>query len=399
MNRTKPIIILGTGLAGYSLAREFRKLDKTTPVFLITADDGGFYSKPMLSNAFAQGKEAAQLVTQTAVQMSAQLSATLLTGTQVHRIDSAAATVETSGGTFAFSKLILAVGARPIRLPIKGDASDQILSVNHVADYAEFRRRIAQRNGSARITILGAGLIGCEFADDLAGAGHQVTLVDPNPLPLSALAPPALSRGLNDALRARGVTSRMGTTAMEVSKSTDALRVLLANGDMLETDIVLSAVGLRPNLDLAETAQIKTRRGIIVDSHGRTSAPDIFALGDCAEYVTDEKGNTSTLPYIAPMMVAARAIARTLSGLPTAIDLKPAPVIVKTPCFPLVLLPPPIHAYQQGSWQETQYGEKIICRFRDASGTLIGFGAAPQDALVRQNLMAELGSTSTPIPA
>lgn len=66
-----PIVVIGTGLAGYTVAREFRKLDKTASLLLVTADDGGFYSKPMLSNAFAQGKEAAQLVTQTAAQMAA----------------------------------------------------------------------------------------------------------------------------------------------------------------------------------------------------------------------------------------------------------------------------------------------------------------------------------------
>lgn len=399
MNRMKPIIIIGTGLAGYGLAREFRKLDKATPLFLITADDGGLYSKPMLSNAFAQGKEAAQLVTQTASQMAAQLGATILTGTQVQGIDPVGKTVATSGGTFEYGKLVLAVGAQPFRLPVQGSAAEQVMSVNHVDDYVMFRRRIAQLEGKARITILGAGLIGCEFADDLAGAGHQVTLVDPNSLPLSALAPAALSRGLRNALAARGVAFQLGTTATHVERDGAALRVVLANGGSLETDLVLSAVGLRADLRLAQAAHIKTGRGIVVDSHGQTSAPDIFALGDCAEYVTDANGSTATLPYIAPLLVAARAIARTLSGAPTAIDLKPSPVIVKTPSFPMALLPPPGSANREGAWQETQYGERIVCRFHDASGVLVGFGAAPQDAVIRQSLMAELGGVKVPAAA
>ncbi|HEY0844027.1 MAG TPA: FAD-dependent oxidoreductase [Noviherbaspirillum sp.] len=386
----KPIIIVGTGLAGYSLAREFRKLDNTTPVFLITADDGGFYSKPMLSNAFAQGKEAAQLVTQTAAQMAAQLGATILTGTRVQRIDPVGKTVETSGGEFDYGKLVLAVGAQPVRLPMQGDAADRVMSVNHIDDYARFRDRIAQREGRVRITILGAGLIGCEFADDLAGTGHEVTLIDPNALPLSALAPAPLARGLLDALIARGVNLRLGTTATRVSSEGKALRVTLANGELLDTDLVLSAVGLRPDLRLAQEAGMKIGRGIAIDRYGRTSAPDIYALGDCAEYTTNEAGGTATLPYIAPLMIAARAIARTLAGDATPIELRPSPVIVKTPSFPMALLPPPA-ANRQGTWQETQYSEHIVCRYHDQAGTLVGFGVAPQDAVIRQSLIAELG--------
>ncbi|MES2047308.1 MAG: FAD-dependent oxidoreductase, partial [Pseudomonadota bacterium] len=84
----KPISIIGSGIAGYTVAREFRKLDKTTPLLIITGDDGGFYSKPMLSNAFAQNKQAAQLVSQTAAQMAEQLNVRILPFTHVSQIDS-----------------------------------------------------------------------------------------------------------------------------------------------------------------------------------------------------------------------------------------------------------------------------------------------------------------------
>ncbi len=81
----RPIIIIGAGMAGYTAARELRKLDKTVPLTIVTADDGGFYSKPMLSNAYAQNKLPAQLVTQTRDQLAAQLDATIMTGTRVER--------------------------------------------------------------------------------------------------------------------------------------------------------------------------------------------------------------------------------------------------------------------------------------------------------------------------
>ena len=85
----KPIIIIGAGLAGYTVAREFRKLDKTTPLVMITADSGGFYSKPMLSNAFAHGKQAEQMITHSATQMAEQQNMSIQANTRVTAIDTA----------------------------------------------------------------------------------------------------------------------------------------------------------------------------------------------------------------------------------------------------------------------------------------------------------------------
>ncbi|RJG05311.1 FAD-dependent oxidoreductase [Noviherbaspirillum cavernae] len=390
----QPLIIIGAGLAGYTVAREFRKLDKTAAMVIITADDGDFYSKPMLSNAFAQSKSAQQLVTQSAAKMAEQLGASIVTGTRVTRIDTAENTVVTTTGTYHYGRLVLAMGAQPIRLAFDGDAADAVLAVNHVSDYAAFRARIAQvePRGPARVAILGAGLIGCEFADDLAGAGHAVTLIDPNAAPLSALAAPTLSRGLEAALKARGVSMRFGTTAARIDRRDDALQVTLASGASFDTDVVLSAVGLRPDLDVANGSGLTTRRGIVVDATGQTSAPGVYALGDCAEYTFDADGTTRTLPYIAPLMTAARAIARTLAGQPTAIDLKAAPVIVKTPSYPLALLPPPPHAAANGNWHAADDGARTVCRFYDEQDVLVGFGVAPHEANVRTELLSALGT-------
>ena len=77
-------------------------------------------------------------------------------------------------------------GAQPIRLPIAGNAASQVISVNNVTDYTKLRESMTAIGEKTRITILGAGLIGCEFADDLSGAGHDVTVIDPSPLPLAA---------------------------------------------------------------------------------------------------------------------------------------------------------------------------------------------------------------------
>lgn len=386
----KPTIIIGAGLAGYTVARELRKLDKSKPLLIISADDGGFYSKPMLSNAYAQQRSPAQLISQDAAQMAAQLGANILAGTRVNGIDTIRKSVQTSAGDFEYGQLVLAVGAQPIKLGLEGNAAHEVLSVNHLSDYAGLRQRIQAAGAQARVTILGAGLIGCEFADDLAGGGHAVTLVDPNPGPLAALAAPALSEALRAALEARRVEFKLGTTAARVQRDGKVLTVTLADGRSHETDVVLSAVGLRPDLGLAQAAGIASGRGITVDIHGATSARDVYALGDCVEYPVD--GAALCMPYIAPLMSAARALARTLSGTPTPIDLRPTPVIVKTPSFPLAVLPVAPAALAGGSWHSVDDGQRLIARFRDAEGIVRGFGVAPQDAAVRQALLAEVGT-------
>jgi rubredoxin-NAD+ reductase len=206
-----------------------------------------------------------------------------------------------------------------------------------------------------------------------------------------------LSHGLHAALANRGVHFCFGTTATYVDRKDTALEIGLANGGKLAADVVLSAVGLRPDLRLAQAAGLHTARGIVVDTKGCTSAPDVFALGDCAEYSTED--GMRILPYVAPLMSAARAVARTLAGEPTVIELKPSPVIVKTLSFPMALMPHPAMSTADGSWHETQYGERIICRYYDSKGTMVGFGVAPQEATIRQSLLAELGSSKITIAA
>jgi rubredoxin-NAD+ reductase len=389
----KPITIIGSGMAGYTVAREFRKLDKTTPLLVITGDDGGFYAKPMLSNAFAQNKQAAQLVTQTAAQMAEQLNANILQFTTVSQIDSKNKTISTSAGDFDYEKLVIAVGAQPIRLPIAGNAASQVLSVNNVSDYAKLRERIMEIGEKVHVTILGAGLIGSEFADDLAAAGHSVTVVDPNALPLAALAPEPISTALQSALESRGVKFKLGTTASSIDQHlthTTQLQISLANGEIFSTDIVLSAVGLRADLRLAQASGLATDRGILLDTTGQTSAKDIYAIGDCAQYCNPADGSRPVLPYIAPIMVAGRAIAKSLTGEITQIDLKPAPVIVKTPSCPVALVAPAPQIAALGRWEHAQDGITKISRFYDASNVIKGFAVAPQDSKVRATLLAEL---------
>jgi rubredoxin-NAD+ reductase len=157
-----PIIIIGTGMAAYSLAREFRKLDKTIPLTLISSDDGRSYPKPMLSNALSKGKTAEQVAMFDAAAMAKTLNAEIIIDSVVEQLNPQShSLIMEDGSQYYYEKLVLAVGATPITIPIKGDAAGEVLSINNLLDYTIFRERLAN---AKHVALIGPGLIGCEFA-------------------------------------------------------------------------------------------------------------------------------------------------------------------------------------------------------------------------------------------
>ncbi len=373
-----PVVIVGTGLAGYTLARELRKLDAEIPLILVTSDDGAFYSKPMLSNALAKGKGAADLASADAAQMAQQLNARILTRTRVEAIEPGAHRIRLDNELLDYSRLVLAVGALPIRLPISGDGADQLLAVNDLDDYARFRQRL---EGAKRVAIIGPGLIGCEFANDLVTSGRSVTVIGPDKAPLGRLLPPQAGQALQAGLAKQGIDWRLETLVERIDRGDRGLRLRLDSGVQVEADLVLSAVGLQPDIALAVSAGLAVGRGIQVDRQLRTSAPDIYAIGDCAEV------EGLVLPYVMPIMHAARALARTLSGEATTLTYPAMPVVVKTPAHPVVVAPPAPEA--EGKWVEEALADGVRSRFVAGDGRLLGFAltggaAAEKQALTKQ---------------
>ena len=365
-----PIVIIGSGMAGYTLAREFRKLNPEQALVMISADDAVNYAKPTLSNALAGNKAPEQIPLGDAAKMSAQLSMDILSDTVVTAIDpdQHELTLEHNGQTRQqpYSKLILAVGANPIRLAIGGDASDDIHVVNSLIDYRAFRERLAERDDK-RVVILGAGLIGCEFANDLQHTGHHVTVIDLSARPLGRLLPAHVAEAFQSKLEASGIQFVLSTTVEKVSKTNDNQDyvVTLANGQTLLADVVLSAIGLQPNIDLAKQAGVTTSRGILTNSLLETNQTDIYAIGDCAEV------NGTLLPYVMPIMQQARALAKTLNGETTQVHYPAMPVAVKTPAAPLTVLPTPVDV--DVNWETETFEDGMLAKAVDSSETLRGF--------------------------
>ncbi|MDE3739304.1 FAD-dependent oxidoreductase [Pseudomonas resinovorans] len=368
-----PVVIVGTGLAGYNLAKEFRKLDSETPLLLISADDGRSYSKPMLSTGFGKNKDADGLAMAEAGAMAEQLKAEVRTHTRITGIDPGHQRLWIGEEAVPYRDLVLAWGADTIRVPVEGDAQDAVFPINDLEDYARFRIAAA---GKRRVLILGAGLIGCEFANDLSLGGLELELVAPCEQVMPGLLHPAAAAAVQAGLESLGARFHLGPVLARLDRSDVGLDALLSDGTRIACDLVVSAVGLRPRTELAAAAGLAVNRGVVVDRQLRTSHSNIYALGDCAEV------DGLNLLYVMPLMACARALAQTLAGNPTAVAYGPMPVTVKTPVCPLVVSPPPRGT--DGSWTVEGSGADIKALCRDAAGGLLGYaltGAAVQEKL------------------
>src|SRR5438128_1024630 len=159
-----PVVIIGSGYAGYSVAREFRRRNKEAQLLVLTADEGQFYSKPSLSEALSQGITPEALVNKTAQQMAAQIKGEVRTAVRVQALDPATRQIVLDRETIAYSQLVLALGADPLHLPLTNGTQRRVLSVN---DLADCRRIVGAIAGKKSVTVLGAAIMGAELGNYL----------------------------------------------------------------------------------------------------------------------------------------------------------------------------------------------------------------------------------------
>ncbi len=377
-----PIIIIGSGLAAYMLAKELRKLDAHQKLILVTAQDGRFYSKPLLSTALAQQKSPEVLAVSSAAEMEQELQTVILTHTTVERIDPEKKVILLENGeSLAYSQLVLACGAELLHAPLKGDAVQQVLSVNHLEDYALFRAKILHKK---KIAILGSGLVGCEFANDLCHAGYEVNVISPEERPLQRLIPAEISEVLRVAFTQAGIQWQLNRFVTEVNAVGDAYQLKLSDETVMRVDGVLSAVGLKPNLHLAKSAGLITRNGIVVDQALRTSIPNIYALGDCAEVMGQ------VCLYVAPLLHCARVLAKVLLGEGAAVQYPIMPIVIKTPLCPIAVQLPPAGVEPEWKFSGSGGDRKALAYEREK---LIGFALSGSCVKERVALAKEMMSS------
>lgn len=360
------LVIVGTGMAGVGLARALRRKGDTRTLTLISADSGDDYTKPLLSTGFAKRLPPERLAQRNAAELANSLDARVIPHTPVRQIDVANRSLQLDDDqALGYDRLVLATGAEPrVPMAIPDPVKAHCFTVNDLDDYRRFHHTLGTT--PARVAVIGAGLVGCEFANDLHAGGHDVTVIAPDATPLSRLLPAPLGRALGEAFVDAGIHLALGRTLKTLALNGDpGVTLTLDNDDTLNADVILMATGLTPRTALAKTAGLMvSASGILVDRQLRTSHPDIDALGDvaCVDGVN--------AMYVQPLQASAQALAATLSGTPTTVRFGAWPVIVKTPLLPVVAYPP---LQPPERWRIEGEGGDMTAIAEDKDRRLIGF--------------------------
>lgn len=327
------VVIVGAGRAGWTLAATLRARNADLPITLVTACAGDVYDKPLLSVALARDLPVASLRKESGVDAAQRLSVRLLAHTHAISIDAERQQLRTTRGNLPYQHLVLAHGAQA-KLP-EGVPAALCWRINHLDAYEKLRAQL--EGGSKDIAILGAGLIGSELANDLALAGHRISLLDTQTEPLAAWSAQNAGPQLLQAWQGLPIAFVGGITIAQVEMLSDVTgrRYAIRSqcGKSWQVDALVAATGLQTPSRLARSAGLAWQEGIAVDAQTlQTSRAHIYALGDCITVA----GQSSR--FIEPIVRQAQTIAAALCGgelMPY--QPRPAWVRVKTSTCPLTL--------------------------------------------------------------
>jgi 3-phenylpropionate/trans-cinnamate dioxygenase ferredoxin reductase subunit len=281
MPASDTFVIAGGGLAGAKAAEALREQGFDGRIVLACEEDIRPYERPPLSKDYLQGKSGREAIFVHSADWYDASRVELLPGTAVTGIDRGRREVTLSGGGhLAYSKLLLATGSVPRRLPLPGADAGGLLYLRRVGDSDRIRDTFAT---ASRVLIIGAGWIGLEVAAAARLAGVEVTVLEAADLPLLHVLGPQVAPVFADLHREHGVDLRLGVRVAEVTVSGQkATGARLADGTRIGADTVIVGIGAAPNTGLAEAAGLDVRDGVVTDASLRTSDPDIYAAGDIA---------------------------------------------------------------------------------------------------------------------
>jgi len=305
------LIVIGNGMAGMRTVEELLKHESSHRyrITVFGAEPHVNYNRIMLSSVLAGDKTVDDIVINSR-EWYAENGITLVTADAVTRIDRGDKTVTTASGLVAhYDRLLIATGSRPLAPPIPGLGLPGVCAFRDIADVDKM---LAAARTHKRAVVIGGGLLGLEAAWGLKQRGMSVALVHLMPTLMERQLDAAAGQFLQRDLDRRGIAFFTDGQTEEITGTEHAEGVQLADGRFVPADLVVLAIGIRPNIDLAKTAQLEVNRGIVVFDDMRTSDPDIFAVGECVEH----RGQVFGL--VAPIWDQAKVCAARLAGDETA---------------------------------------------------------------------------------
>lgn len=282
---TSGVVIIGGGLAAARTAEQLRRAEFSGPITIVSDEDHLPYDRPPLSKEVLRAET--DDVSLKPAEFYAEKDITLLLGNGAQSVDTDAKTVTLAdGGTLGYDELVIATGLVPKRIRSFPDLPG-IHVLRNVGQSLALRREAAD---ARRAVVVGAGFIGCEVAASLRKLGVDVVLVEPQPAPLASVLGEKIGELVTRLHRAEGVDVRCGVGVSEVIGDDRVRSVTLSDGEQIDADIVVVGIGSHPATDWLEGSGIAVDNGVVCDDAGRTSAPHVWAIGDCASWRDEVKG-------------------------------------------------------------------------------------------------------------
>lgn len=314
MTSEERIVIVGNGQAGIQLIDSLRREGFAGPVTVIGEEEHFPYQRPPLSKDYMSADKAASPLPLRAEKFFAENDVDSRLGVRVTSIDRSGHTVSLSDGSaLGYSKLVLATGAANRELTVPGAEANGIYGLRTLADAEAVQ---AQLGKAGTVVVIGAGFIGLEFAAAARKRGLAVTVLEYADRPMARALSPVTSAWFAEAHRGLGVDLRLGEGIASFTTD-DGGRVTAAvstTGRTYPADLVLVGIGVIPRTELAEAAGLAVANGILVDSAMRTEDPDIFALGDCANYPSHHAETRTRLESVQNATDQARHTAKSILG-------------------------------------------------------------------------------------
>lgn len=280
MNKT--VVVVGAGQAGSQAVASLRKEGFDGRLVLIGAEPVLPYQRPPLSKAFLAGTLSPERLLVRPPAFYEQMRVEVMIGVCVAGLDTDRRRVTLNDGReIGFDHLLLSTGARPRRLDCAGADHPNLHYLRTVADVEGIR---AELRPGAHLVLIGGGYIGLEIAAVAAKLGLVVTVLEAEPTVLARVTCPAVARFFEDVHRQSGVTIRCSTMVTGIEGNQSLARVVIGDGEPIDADLVIAGIGVLPNVELASAAGLVCDNGIVVDEQCQTSAPGIFAAGDCTQH-------------------------------------------------------------------------------------------------------------------